>query len=84
LLADLGQTDKGAVHAGEMGGPVIGQHDQHAQQQAADGQLPGRAPRSAAARSAALFLLEMAFMVAARLRAVAWPAQRRIERRQAP
>jgi hypothetical protein len=27
--------------AGEMGGPVIGPHDQHVQQQAADGQLPG-------------------------------------------
>jgi hypothetical protein len=43
-LVVLGQGDQGLVDAGEVGGPVIGQHGQHAEQQGADGQLAGAHP----------------------------------------
>jgi len=40
-LVIFGQGDQGLVDAGEVGGPVAGQHGQHAGQQGADRQLPG-------------------------------------------
>ena len=43
-LVVLGQRDQGLVDAGQVGGPVVGQHGQHAEQQGADGQLPGADP----------------------------------------
>ena len=53
-LVVLGQGGQCLVDAGQVGGPVVGQHDQHAQQQGAGQAAAGRAPRWAgAARSAA-------------------------------
>ena len=53
-LVVLGQRGQCLVDAGQVGGPVVGQHDQHAEQQGADRAAAGRAPRwAAAARSAA-------------------------------
>jgi hypothetical protein len=40
LLA-VGQADQGMVHPGQVGGPAVGGREHHAQQQGADGQLPG-------------------------------------------
>jgi len=40
----LGQADQGLVHAGEVGGPVIGLGQAHPGQQGADCQLPGPRP----------------------------------------
>ena len=39
-----GQRGQCLVDAGQVGGPVVGQHEQHAEQQGADQQLPGAHP----------------------------------------
>ena len=39
-----GQRGQCLMDAGQVGGPVVGQHDQHAQQQGTDQQLPGAHP----------------------------------------
>ena len=43
-LVVLGQRDQCLVDAGQVRGPVVGQHEQHARQQGADRQLPGAHP----------------------------------------
>ena len=43
-LVVLGQRGQRLVDAGQVGGPVVGQHGQHAQQQGADQQLAGADP----------------------------------------
>ena len=53
-LVVFGQADQGLVHAGQVGGPVVGLGQAHAGQQGADAQLPGpHADRAAWPRSAA-------------------------------
>ena len=43
-LVIVGQADQGLVHAGQVGGPVIGLGQAHPGQQGADRQLPGAHP----------------------------------------
>ena len=53
-LVVLGQRGQCLVHAGQVGGPVVGQHEQHARAAGCGPAAAGRAPRwAAAARSAA-------------------------------